>query len=190
MTRVSPGSDADLPVDAARRGDPRAWDVLLHRFQAPLFAYIEDLVRHHATSLDIVQETMIRASRHLASLRDDARFGSWLFAIAHQQVIRHWRRQGRSPFTEEPPPEASEDGTVTPDLQTIRAEEVSEVLAAIDGLPAPQRSVVLLHFLEDFPLAEIAEITGVSVGTVKSRLHYGKLALRRVLRPPTAPAPP
>ncbi|HPW82697.1 MAG TPA: RNA polymerase sigma factor [Verrucomicrobiota bacterium] len=48
-------------------------------------------------------------------------------------------------------------------------------------LPAPQRSALLLHFLEDFPLEEIARITGVSVGTVKSRLHYGKKALREIL---------
>lgn len=189
MTRVSPGLDSDLPVDAARRGDARAWDVLFRRYQAPLFAYVDDLVHHHATSLDIVQDAMIRASCHLANLREDARFGSWLFSIAHQLVVRHWRREGRSPFSDEPVPEESTDGAITPDLRTIQEEDASGLLAAIDQLPTAQRSVVLLHFLEDFPLAEIAEITGTSTGTVKSRLHYAKLALRRILRPTNSPTP-
>ncbi len=176
-------SDSHLPVEAARRGDAAAWNTLLHRFQLPLFAYVMELVHHHATSLDLVQEVFLRATRHLPTLRDDSKFGSWLFGIAHQQVIQHWRRQGRSPFSDEAIPEDLPDGSPGPDSDAIRDEDASQLLAAIDQLSAPHRSVILLHYLEEFPLAEIAVITGATLGTVKSRLHYAKRALRQTLDP-------
>lgn len=183
MSLVARVSEPDLPVDAARRGSPEAWDALLRRYQLPLFTYVMDLVHHHATALDLVQESFLRATRHLQSLRDNARFGSWLFGIAHQQVIQYWRRRGRSPFSDEPVPEDTADTGTAPDLEAIREEDASRLLLAIDHLPTAQRSVILLHFLEDFPLAEIAAITGASLGTVKSRLHYAKRALRQLLHP-------
>ena len=173
--------DAELPVPGARRGDPDAWDVLFRRYQRPLYAYVMDLLRDHQAALDIVQECFLRAFRNLSSLREDARFGSWLFGIAHQQVVGHWRRLGRSPFSDEPVPDQEPALEPKPDLETVRAEEQEALLAAIDELPPAQRSVILLHYLEDFPLAEIADITGTSLGTVKSRLHYGKATLRQRL---------
>jgi len=184
MLAVSQELETVLPVSAARRGDSQAWDRLFQRYQLPVFAYVMDLVHHHATSLDLVQETFLRASQHIAHLRDDARFGSWLFGIAHQQVLQFWRRQGRSPFSDDPIPEDSEDSSPGPDLEAIRDEDAAALFQAIDDLPPPQRSVILLHFLEDFPLAEIAEITGTQIGTVKSRLHYAKRTLKERLSTP------
>src|SRR5512137_1247712 len=84
-----------LPVAAARAGEPAAWDALFHRYQLPLYVYVFELVHDEQASLDIVQETFIAAVRYIRSLRDDARFGSWLFGIAHQKCIQHWRRSGR-----------------------------------------------------------------------------------------------
>ena len=74
-------------VRAARAGESDAWDTLFKRYQLPLYAYVKELVRDEQTSLDIVQETFINAARHIAGLRDDARFGSWLFGIAHQKCV-------------------------------------------------------------------------------------------------------
>ncbi|MBL9136185.1 MAG: sigma-70 family RNA polymerase sigma factor [Verrucomicrobiales bacterium] len=173
--------DAELPVPAARRGDPDAWDVLFRRYQLPLYTYAVDLLRDEHLALDVVQETFLKAFRHLDSLRDDARFGSWLFGIAHQNIVSHWRRLGRSPFSDDPVPESESSADPEPGFDLIRVEEREAVLAAVDALPSAQRVVILLHFLEDFPLAEIAAITGTFVGTVKSRLHYGKAALRQRL---------
>src|SRR3974390_3011713 len=84
-----------LPVPQARAADPAAWDVLFRRYQLPLYVYVFELVRDEQTSLDIVQETFINAVRHLGSLRDDAKFGSWLFGIAHQKCLQRWRKQAR-----------------------------------------------------------------------------------------------
>src|SRR6478736_6868273 len=84
-----------LPVAQARAGKPEAWDAIFRRYQKPLYVYAYELVHDEQASLDIVQETFIAATRHLDSLRDDAKFGSWLFGIAHQKCIQRWRKGGR-----------------------------------------------------------------------------------------------
>src|ERR1035441_7990622 len=84
-----------LPVPQARAGDPAAWDILFRRYQLPLYVYVFELVHDEQASLDIVQETFINATRHLGSLREDGKFGSWLFGIAHQKCLQRWRKQGR-----------------------------------------------------------------------------------------------
>jgi RNA polymerase sigma-70 factor (ECF subfamily) len=171
-------------VQAARRDDPDAWDRLLHRYQLPLFAYVSELVRHEQSSLDIVQETFINAARHLGSLRDEERFGSWLFGIAHQKCVQHWRRHTRESRlwdAEEPLPDETPAPTDDPSEWLIRKEREEDFLAALDCLPAAHRAVVLLHFLDEFPLDEVAAITGAPLGTVKSRLHYAKKMLRQLL---------
>ena len=182
-----------LPVAGARQGDADAWETLFRRYQLPLYTYIHDLIRDPDAGFDLVQEVFIRAVRHLPGLREDARFGSWLFGIAHQQVIQFWRRRGRRPAADEPAPEAGEEPCPAPgpESELIRREDQACLLTAIDALPDSQRGVILLHYLEDFPLAEIAEITGVPLGTVKSRLHLARHALRAGLveARPTSPAP-
>lgn len=174
-----PGDD-QLPVAAARAGDSAAWDTLFRRYQLPLYAYVFELLRQEQTTLDVVQETFINATRHIASLRDDAKFGSWLFGIAHQKCAQHWRKRHREEplddgFLEQP------DDDPLPGEILIRAEQQEEFMNALNQLPEIHRSVVLLHFLEEFPLDEIARITGVGVGTVKSRLHYARKSLRELL---------
>ena len=170
-----------LPVQEARAGDPAAWDALFKRYQLPLYVYVFEWVHDEQASLDIVQETFIAAVRHLRSLRDDGRFGSWLFGIAHQKCIQHWRKSGREEPLDDESMEQLAGADDGPSELLIREEQEAEFMQALNQLPPPQRSALMLHFLEDFPLEEIARITGVSVGTVKSRLHYGKKALRELL---------
>src|SRR5436305_13547046 len=84
-----------LPVPQARAGSPAAWDMLFQRYQLPLYVYVFEMVHDEQASLDIVQETFINAARHLGSLREDGKFGSWLFGIAHQKCVQRWRKQSR-----------------------------------------------------------------------------------------------
>lgn len=177
-----------LPVSQARTGDSVAWDRLLRRYQLPLFSFVHELVRHESTSLDLVQATFVRAVRHIGTLRDDGRFGSWLFGIAHQLCVQHWRRSGREqPLGDLLDAEPDENAPDPRDL-VLRAEQGEALLALVDELPPPQRAVLVLHVLEDFSLDEIATITGAPLGTVKSRLHHAKRALRERLQlnPPDA----
>ena len=174
-----------LPVAAARTGDAAAWDTLFRRYQLPLYAYVVELLHNEQTALDVVQETFINATRYLHSLRDDAKFGSWLFSIAHQKCQQHWRKPRREePLDDNFAEYAAED--VLPGELLIRAEQQEEFMKTLQQLSEMHRSVLLLHFLEDFSLDEIATVTGVSLGTVKSRLHYAKKAMRVLLVKRTA----
>ena len=170
-----------LPVLQAKAGEPEAWDILFRRYQLPLYVYVFELVHDEQTSLDLVQETFIAAVRHIGSLRDDAKFGSWLFGIAHQKCLQRWRKQNREEILLDEIPDAPDEFENRPDDLLIRQEQEAQFMILLNQLPLPQRSVLLLHFVEDFSLEEIAGITGAAVGTVKSRLHYAKKSLRKLL---------
>lgn len=169
-----------LPVAAARAGDADAWGVLLARYRLPLYAYVFELVHQEQTSLDIVQETFINAARHIGSLREDDKFGSWLFNIAHQKCIQHWRRLRPGEISIDPQDEALEGFEPGPCDLLIRKEQEAEFMRLLDQLTVPHRAVLLLYFVEDFSLEEIARITGTQVGTVKSRLHYARKAFKKL----------
>jgi RNA polymerase sigma-70 factor (ECF subfamily) len=171
----------ELPVGKARAGDAQAWDRLFRRYQLPLYVYVFELVHDEQASLDLVQETFINAARYLSTLRKDSQFGSWLFGIAHQKIIQRWRKIGREPRSFEELPGHAIEGEPAPDELLIRQEDESRFMALLNQLPPAHRSVLLLHYLEEFSLEQIAQVTGTSIGTVKSRLHYARKALRELL---------
>src|SRR5437762_3515430 len=168
----------ELPVSDARAGAPEAWSVLFKRYQLPLYVYVVELVRDEQSALDVVQETFINAARYIGSLREDEKFGSWLFGIAHQKCIQRWRERSRQEMLREELADgeaalgAAAEFEEQPDEWLIRREQEAEFMKLLNALPVPQRSVLLLHFVEEFSLEEIAAITATPLGTVKSRLHY------------------
>ena len=170
-----------LPVPQARAGNPAAWDALFRRYQLPLYVYVFELAHDEQASLDIVQETFIAAVKHIGGLRDDNKFGSWLFGIAHQKCIQRWRKHGGKEILLDEIPGAPDEFESSPDDLLIRRELENEFMNLLNQLPLPQRSVLLLHFVEDFSLEEIARITETQLGTVKSRMHYAKKSLRKLL---------
>ena len=169
-----------LPVQEARAGEPKAWDTLFKRYQLPLYVYVFELVRDEQTSLDIVQETFISAARYIHGLQDDEKFGSWLFSIAHQKCIQRWRKRSKEETLLEEQVENSIDDADGPLDLLIKKEQEEVFMNLLYQLPLPQRSVLLLYFVEDFSLEEIASITGAQVGTIKSRMHYAKKAFRKL----------
>jgi RNA polymerase sigma-70 factor (ECF subfamily) len=170
-----------LPVAEARAGSPEAWDILFKRYQLPLYVYVFELLHDEQASLDAVQETFINAARYIGGLREDGKFGSWLFGIAHQKCVQQWRKCSRERDFLNEQFEATEEYDDAPSELLIRAEQEAEFMELLNQLPLPQRSVLLLHFVEDFSLEEIAAITEAQLGTVKSRLHYAKKALRKLI---------
>jgi RNA polymerase sigma-70 factor (ECF subfamily) len=170
-----------LPIQQARTGSPAAWEIIFKRYQLPLYTYVCELVRDPEASLDIVQETFINAARHVASLRDDGKFAGWLFGIAHQKCIQRWRSQAREETLLGEVAEEAADYADDPADLLIRKEQEAEFMEFLNALPVPQRSVLLLHFIEGFSIEEIASITGAQPGTVKSRMHYAKKALRLLI---------
>jgi RNA polymerase sigma-70 factor (ECF subfamily) len=181
------------PVAAARAGDPDAWDALLRQHQLRLYAYARELLHDDQAALDAVQDTFVNAVRHLGSLRDDSRFTSWLFGILHQKCQAQGRQRGRErqwlagSLDEEtneahphsPSPSVADPGP-DPSDWLIHQEQEEQFFAVLQSLPAPQRSLLLLRFLDEFSLEEIAEITAVPLGTVKSRLHHARTAFRQL----------
>jgi RNA polymerase sigma-70 factor (ECF subfamily) len=180
MPEVSaPEQMEQLPVAQARAGDPAAWNALFRRYQLPLYVFAFELLRDEQAGRDVVQDTFLAAVRHLASLREDEKFGSWLFAIAHQKCVQHSRKPAEILCDEVPEsPDALDDG---PDELLIRREQEAAFMTRLAQLPPSHRAVLLLHFLEDFSLVDIARVTETPLGTVKSRLHYAKKALRKLL---------
>jgi RNA polymerase sigma-70 factor (ECF subfamily) len=173
--------ELQLPVREARAGEPEAWEALLARYRLPLYAYVYELVHQEQTSLDIVQEAFINAARHISTLRQDEKFGSWLFNIAHQKCIQHWRKQHSVEIPIDPLDEDFPEPEPGPQELLIRKEQEEAFMKLLDKLAVPHRAVLLLHLVEDFSLEEIARITETQVGTVKSRLHYARKALRKLL---------
>ena len=177
MPEVS--SPEQLPVAQARAGEPAAWDALFRRYQLPLYAFACELVRDEQAALDVVQETFIAAVRHIGSLREDGKFGSWLFGIAHQKCAQRWRK--RTEVLLDEIPEAEDESVGRPDELLIRQEQEAAFMKLLESLPAPHRAVVVLRYVEDFSIEEIARITDTQPGTVKSRLHYAKKSIARLL---------
>ena len=170
-----------LPVAEARAGESAAWDALFRRYQLPLYVYVFELTQDEQASLDIVQEAFINAVRHIETLREDGKFGSWLFGIAHQKCLQRWRRGEREWEAREELAAQGMGFESAPDELLVRREQEAEFMRLLGELSPPQRSVLLLHFLEEFSLEQIAQVTGAAIGTVKSRLHYAKLALRKLI---------
>jgi len=172
-------------VQAARRHDAQAWDTLLKQHQLPLYAYVAELTRDRHAALDLVQETFANAVRHIATLRDDSKFAGWLFGIAHQRCVQQFRRKRRHEDlfadTDESADDLPDPTLDDPRDTLLRTEHSERFFALVEKLPAAQRSALLLHVLENFPLEEIATITAVPLGTVKSRLHHAKRALRQLV---------
>ena len=178
--------DVTLLVSEAKTGSPDAWNHLFKRFQLPLYVYVYELVHNEQESLDIVQETFVAATRHISSLRENGKFASWLFTIGHQRCVQFWRKKTRLQIFADHQQFESQvqdfpDSESDPGEFLIRKEQEERFFTLLQQLSPAQRSVLLLYFVEDFSLQEIAEITESQLGTVKSRLHYAKQALRKLL---------
>src|SRR5437764_1584290 len=124
-----------LPVAQARAGDTAAWDSLFRRYQLPLYVYVFELVHDEQTSLDLVQESFINAARHIGSLREDEKFGGWLFGIAHQKCIQRWRKQAREEALRDELSAAPAEFESDPADLLIRQEQEAGFMSLLNQLP-------------------------------------------------------
>ena len=164
-------------VAAARRGDLTAFEGLVRRYQGDVFRFCLHLVSDHSLAEDVTQETFIRAYRFLKRYRGDSRFSTWLFSIARNCVQDEFRRAGRRArlvqrIEKREPPEDVRDETTGP--------EVREALAT---LPPELLEPIVMIDVFGFSYREVATITAVPEGTVKSRVHRGRERLLGLLGP-------
>ena len=167
----------------AQSGDREALNTLLQSVQEPLYRYILRLVGQPALADDILQEVFFRIYRKLHWLREPEWFRAWAYRIASREALKQLQRERRWN-------EQVRDDEVLEALTDPRAEE-SASSALLEQLPhwvvrvsPASRAVLILHYLHEMPLAEIADVLGISIGTVKSRLAYGLASLRRLLHQP------
>lgn len=178
--------DASL-VRRCRRGDVEAFGALVTRHESRVRALVARILGAGATPDDVddaTQDVFVQAWRALPRFRGDARFSTWLYRVATNLAIKQWHRTRRrqSEVAEEDLPEAVRaalaDPSAGPSAEAERRAQDRALRQAIDGLPEKQRTVVLLHYFEDYSCEEMAQMIGCSVGTVWSRLHYGCRKLR------------
>ena len=172
-------------LERARGGDLDAFNDLVVVYQDMLFALVVRMVPDRDQASDAVQEAFFSAYRNLEAFRGGS-VRSWLSRIAINAAMdtqRLKKRRPADPYPEleddtwQPPANADADPVATA-LTTERHRVLTRALAAIT---TDQRTAIVLFDVEGYDYAEIAEMTGVSLGTVKSRIHRGRLALRGLL---------
>src|SRR5271166_5645027 len=179
--------DEDLML-AYARGDAAAFDLLYGRHRGGVYRYLLRQCRHRAVADELFQDVWMNLIRARASYVPTAKFATWLYRLAHNRLIDHYRANGHLTLV------SSDDGThadavaafpgAAADEPQARAErrELGERLrAAVATLPPAQREAFLLQQEGGLSLAEIAELTGVGVETAKSRLRYALARLREGL---------
>lgn len=165
-------------VYAARRGDERAFDVLFYRYRDGIYRLSLAITKDPQAAEEIVVDTFARAYRALARLEPDDTLRPWLYRVAINESYDRRPRAGGAPGSlDEAAEEVITADERSPSVLAEQAETRRVVLAAVDALDEKHRTVIVLHYLSELALAEIAVIVGAPVGTVKSRVHY---ALRRL----------
>jgi RNA polymerase sigma-70 factor (ECF subfamily) len=172
-------------LQRAREGDLDAFNDLVVVYQDLLFALVVRMVPDRDQASDAVQEAFFSAYRNLASFRGGS-VKSWLNRICVNAAMDAQRARKRRPVQPYPEledeawqPKAGEE--VDPERIAVGAERSRVLAEAMTHITDDQRTAIVLYDVEGYDYAEIAEITGVSVGTVKSRIHRGRLALRGLL---------
>jgi RNA polymerase sigma-70 factor (ECF subfamily) len=163
-------------VVRAQTGDPAAFAELIACYQPRLAYFLRKLVPERAD--DLLQDVWLDVFRHLPALADPAAFQAWVYRIARDRAFGHWRRAQREaePLGDIDVPEDTDD-------EQFDAEDAARIHTALDRLSPEQREVLVLRFLESMSYDAMARVTGLPLGTVRSRLYYAKLALRTLLEP-------
>jgi len=193
-----PNPEAGL-LAAARRGDRAALTELLARHQQRVFGFGVKMCGDPEDAKDVAQETLMTMARTVQDFRGDASLSTWLYTVARSFCIKKRRRSKGAPAHHEPLDKATQERhaepSVTPEQLLLSREARESVAAALDRLEPEAREVIVLRDIEGLTAAEVAEVTGLSVPAIKSRLHRARAALREALLDlvggePAQPVPP
>ena len=176
---MSDQSDETL-MSRYQGGDAAAFDALYARYRAPLYRYVERLTNDGAVAEELYQEVWMRLIRARRQWRQEMPFRPWLYRIAHNRVIDHWRtlRNDRVALDEERVVALEHSW---PEAWLAIQECVERLFKLLGALSEPQRTAFLLKEEAGLSLAEIVQVTGAGRETVKSRLRYAIRSLRRGL---------
>jgi RNA polymerase sigma-70 factor, ECF subfamily len=179
-----PASDEQLML-AYAGGDAAAFAALYARHKGPLLRFVLRSVKGEAVAEELFQEIWMRAIEARDRYRPEAKFTTWLYTIAHNRIVDHWRAKGlalvslddeeRAPVEAVAPPSAEPH----PNLEASRT--ARKLAEAIEALPLAQREAFLLHQEGELTVAEIAAATGSNEEAAKSRLRYAISKLKEAI---------
>jgi RNA polymerase sigma-70 factor, ECF subfamily len=177
------GFDRDREIALAKKGDPDAISELIGRYQHRLYRFLVRMVQDPATAQDLFQQTWIRLMEKIGSYDTRRNFEAWLFAIARNLAIDYLRRRRPISLDElddsgQAPVNRLTEGGRDALERLLDFERAALLAATIAEMPAIHREVLTLRFEEEMKLEQIAEVAGIPLSTVKSRLHRALASLR------------
>lgn len=184
--------DNDLAlVQAAQRGDKHAFAQLVKKYEQRVYNLARKMVRDPQDAEDVLQETFINVYRHLNDFQGEAAFATWLYRIATNASLMKLRARKDYAVSLDEPMEADDgenmmpreivDWGITPEEALLNNEVRAQMDAAVEALPETMRAVFVLRDIEGLSVQETADVLGISVPNVKTRLHRARMMLRENL---------
>ena len=188
LTKAAVVSDYEL-VARAVGGREDCFEELMRRYQRPIAAYVYRMVGDYDSALDLTQEVFIKVYNSLGRYRSEFKFSTWIYRIAHNSAIDHLRRSGG--FRTEDLDGRAQDGSSypmplassapSPEQESERKERRAEIEEIVGQLQPAYRELIVLRHAHDLSYDEIAEVTGLPLGTVKNRIFRAREAMRELL---------
>ncbi len=183
-------TDAEL-VRQAVAGHEDNFAELVRRYERPIASYVYRLTGNYETALDLTQEVFIKVYNALARYQPEHKFSTWIYRIAHNAAIDHLRRAAnlRATTTQHLAAEGEDveifgaaatvaSSALTPEQASEKAERQREIEAIVDALPHAYRELIVLRHAHDMNYDEIAEVTGLPLGTIKNRIFRAREMMR------------
>jgi RNA polymerase sigma-70 factor (ECF subfamily) len=174
------GGDEQLML-AYRAGDAGAFEELYRRHRGGLFRFVTRSVRDRAVAEELYQEIWMRAIEARGRYEPQAKFTTWLFSIAHNRLVDHWRKKGLQVVSSDNDDEFPASPASDPQGIAEAKQGLERFARALEALPPAQREAFLLHHEAELSVAEIARATGANEEAAKSRLRYAIAKLKEAL---------
>ena len=174
-------------IDAAREGDPLAFEQLIHLYEKRVFALTRRMCKNPSDAEEAAQETFLAAWQGLKFFRGESSFSTWLYRLASNACVDLLRKEGRHQAAAGPSLNDEEvlleiqDEAPSPHALAEQAELKEQIEAGLAALPEEYREVLILREIHQQSYDEIAEILSLDLGTVKSRINRGRKRLRKFL---------
>jgi len=180
-----------LLVEKVQKGDSRAFDLLVLKYQNRIVNLVSRFVSDHSEAQDVAQEAFIKAYRAIERFRGDSAFYTWLYRIAINTAKNYLVSRSRRPPTSDVDAQDAEQYSVdtrlkdrdTPESELLRAEIATTISAAIEDLPEDLRSAIVLREMQGMSYEDIALTMDCPIGTVRSRIFRAREAIDEKLRP-------
>jgi RNA polymerase sigma-70 factor, ECF subfamily len=178
-------------VERVQRGDKKAFDLLVLKYQNKVANLVSRYIRDHSEVLDVTQEAFIKAYRALPKFRGDSAFYTWLYRVAINTAKNHLASQSRRPPGDDIEAETAEQMDMgsplkeidTPERMALQREIAVTIQQALDELPEDLRTAITLRELEGLSYDEIAQAMDCPIGTVRSRIFRAREAIDAKLKP-------